>query len=374
MELVDLKAQQALIRAQIDAAIARVLDHGAYIMGPEVAELEGRLAQLSGAKHCVSCGSGTDALLIALMALGIGPGDAVFCPAFTFTATPEVIALIGATPVFADVEPHTFNIDAASLPAAVAAATERGLKPRAVMPVDLFGLPADYDAIEEIASRHGMAVLCDAAQSYGAAYREQKVGSIGRVTATSFFPAKPLGCYGDGGAIFTDDGELAHAMRSIRLHGKGDDKYDIVRVGINGRMDTIQAAVLIEKLALFPSEIERRNEVAARYTDLLSNASPALVLPEVPAGSKSVWAQYTLRITSGDRDRIAAALKSDGIPTAVYYPRPLHHQPAYRDCISPATGLGWSERLATEVLSLPMHPYLRNVYARPCGARCERRV
>jgi dTDP-4-amino-4,6-dideoxygalactose transaminase len=358
MELVDLKAQQALIRARIDAAIARVLDHGAYIMGPEVADLEKRLAQLSGAKHCVSCGSGTDALLIALMALGIGPGDAVFCPAFTFTATPEVIALIGATPVFADVEPHTFNLDAASLAAAIAAAAERGLKPRAVMPVDLFGLPADYDTIEKIADRHGMAVLCDAAQSYGAAYRGHKVGSIGRVTATSFFPAKPLGCYGDGGAIFTNDDALTHIMRSIRLHGKGDDKYDIVRVGINGRMDTIQAAVLIEKLALFPSEIERRNEAAARYTDLLSNASPALVLPEVPAGSKSVWAQYTLRIMSGDRDRIAAALKSEGIPTAVYYPRPLHHQPAYRDCVAPATGLAWSERLATEVLSLPMHPYL----------------
>lgn len=358
MELVDLKSQQALIRSRIDAAISRVLDHGAYIMGPEVADLEKRLAQFSGARHCISCGSGTDALLIALMALGIGPGDAVYCPAFTFTATPEVIALIGATPVFADVEPHTFNLDAASLASAISTSKQQGLKPRAVMPVDLFGLPADYDAIEQIAAEHGIAILCDAAQSYGAAYRGRKVGSIGRVTATSFFPAKPLGCYGDGGAIFTDDDELAHAMRSIRLHGKGDDKYDIVRVGINGRMDTIQAAILIEKLTLFPAEIENRNEAADRYTELLSNASASLILPEVPAGSVSVWAQYTIRSTLGDRDRIAAALKSEGIPTAVYYPRPLHHQPAYRNCISASTGLAVSERLAAEVLSVPMHPYL----------------
>jgi dTDP-4-amino-4,6-dideoxygalactose transaminase len=327
-------------------------------MGPEVADLEKRLAQFSGATHCISCGSGTDALLIALMALGIGPGDAVYCPAFTFTATPEVIALIGATPVFADVEPHTFNLDAASLTSAISTSKQQGLRPRAVMPVDLFGLPADYDAIEQIAVEHGIAILCDAAQSYGAAYRGRKVGSIGRVTATSFFPAKPLGCYGDGGAIFTDDDELAHAMRSIRLHGKGDDKYDIVRVGINGRMDTIQAAVLIEKLTLFPAEIESRNEAAHRYTDLLSNTSASLILPEVPAGSNSVWAQYTIRLTARDRDRVAAALRAEGIPTAVYYPRPLHHQPAYQDCVSASTGLEVSERLAAEVLSLPMHPYL----------------
>jgi dTDP-4-amino-4,6-dideoxygalactose transaminase len=303
------------------------------------------------------------------MALGVGPGDAVFCPAFTFTATPEVIALIGATPVFADVEPHTFNLDAASLASAIAAATEHGLKPRAIMPVDLFGLPADYDAIEGIALKHDMAILCDAAQSYGAAYRGRKIGSIGRATATSFFPAKPLGCYGDGGAIFTDDEALAHVMRSIRLHGKGDDKYDIVRVGINGRMDTIQAAVLIEKLALFAAEIENRNEIAARYTELLSNASADLVLPEVAAGSSSVWAQYTVRVTSGDRDRVASALKSEGIPTAIYYPRPLHHQPAYRDCITSTTGLAHAERLATEVLSLPMHPYLTHAdQERVCDA------
>ena len=355
MELIDLKAQQALIRDKVDLAIKRVLDHGAYIMGPEVARLEQQLATLAGAKHCISCGSGTDALLIALMALGVGAGDAVICPAFTFTATPEVIALIGATPVLCDVLPETFNVDPASLEAAIAAARAKGLTPKAVMPVDLFGLPAPYDEIERIAASHGLAVLCDAAQSFGATFRGRKVGGIGTVTATSFFPAKPLGCYGDGGAIFTDDGALADAMRSIRAHGKGDDKYEIVRVGINGRMDTIQAAVLIEKLAIFPGEIEARQRAAQRYADRLSNAFST---PKVPDGSLSVWAQYTLRLPAGRRDAIAAALKAEGIPTAIYYPRPLHHQAPYAACPVAASGLAVSEQLAGEVLSLPMHPYL----------------
>ena len=355
LELVDLKAQQARIRDRVDAAVGRVLDHGAYIMGPEVAELEAQLAGFSSAGHCISCGSGTDALLIALMALGVGPGDAVFCPSFTFTATPEVIALIGGTPVLADIVPATFNLDPVSLEAAIAEARKRGLKPKAVMPVDLFGLPADYAAIERIAAEHGLCVLCDAAQSYGAAYQGRNVGAIGRVTATSFFPAKPLGCYGDGGAIFTDDADLAHVMRSIRLHGKGDDKYDIVRIGINGRMDTIQAAILIEKLAIFPDEIAARQAVARRYTERLSNV---VAVPTVPDGSASAWAQYTIRLPAGQRDRVAAAMKAEGVPTAVYYPRPLHHQPAFRDSPVPASGLAASERAAAEVLSLPMHPYL----------------
>lgn len=355
LELIDLKAQQARIRERIDAAIARVLDHGAYIMGPEVARLEQQLADFAGARHCVSCGSGTDALLIALMAFGVGPGDAVICPSFTFTATPEVVALIGATPVLADIEPATYNLSSASLLSAIETARQLGLVPKVVMPVDLFGLPADYDAIERIAADHGMRVLCDAAQSFGATYKGRTVGSIGTATATSFFPAKPLGCYGDGGAVFTDDDALASAMRSIRLHGKGDDKYDIVRIGINGRMDTIQAAVLIEKLAIFTGEIEARNQIARRYSERLSNIAGVPVIPE---GARSVWAQYTVRLPAAHRDAVAAAMKAEGVPTAVYYPRPVHAQAAYRDCPSAGTGLGASEIAASEVLSLPMHPYL----------------
>ena len=355
MQLNDLKAQQVLIRGRIDQAIARVLDHGAYIMGPEVLELERQLAKLSGARHCISCANGTDALMIALIAMGVGPGDAVVCPAFTFTATPEVVVLIGGTPVWADVDQKTFNLDPVSLTAAIAEARRRGLKPKAVIPVDLFGLPADYEAIERIAEAHNMAVLCDAAQSYGAAYGGRKVGTLGRVTATSFFPSKPLGCYGDGGALFTDNTELAHAMRSIRLHGKGEDKYDIVRVGINSRLDTIQAAVLIEKLAIFPGEIEARNLAAQRYTARLA---AFVSTPLVPEGSRSVWAQYTVRLPAGRREAIAAEMKAAGVPTAIYYPRPLHHQKPYADCPAARAGLGTSEQLALEVLSLPMHPYL----------------
>ncbi len=355
MQLIDLKAQQALIRGPIDQAIARVLDHGVYIMGPEVFELERQLATFGGGKYCISCGSGTDALLIALMALGVGPGDAVICPAFTFTATPEVVALIGGTPVLADVDPGTFNLDPVSMKAAIMEAKQRGITPKVVMPVDLFGLPADYDAIEAVAAENGMSVLCDAAQSFGATYRGRRVGSIGRVTATSFFPGKPLGCYGDGGAIFTDDEELAHAMRSIRLHGKGGDKYDIVRVGINGRLDTIQAAVLLEKMALFPGEIDARQGVAQLYANSLPDK---IVKQQIPSGSTSVWAQYTIRLPAEKRDAFAAELKAEGIPTAVYYPRPVHHQAPYANCPRTPSGLVTSEQLAREVLSLPMHPYL----------------
>ena len=353
--LIDLEAQQARIRDKIDAAMKRVLDHGQYIMGPEVAELERRLAACCGAKHVISCSSGTDALLMPMLAWGIGPGDAVICPSFTFTATPEVIALLGATPVFCDVDARTFNLDPAALPAAIETAKAKGLKPRAVMPVDLFGLPADYDAILPIALEHGLFVICDAAQSFGAEAKRRKVGQMGHVTTTSFFPAKPLGCYGDGGAIFTDDDALAETMRSIRLHGKGGDKYDIVRVGINGRIDTLQAAVLIEKLAIFADEIARRQAVARRYEAGLSNV---VATPRVPDGVKSVWAQYTVVVPGGKRDALAAALKAQGIASAVYYPRPVHEQKAY--CQYPVSNAGApvSERLPHEVLSLPMHPYL----------------
>ena len=355
IELIDLKTQQARIKPEIEAAIAKVLSHGRYIMGPEVVEFEAMLAQACGAKHVISCSSGTDALLMSLMALGVGPGDAVICPAFTFTATPEVIALLGATPVLADVEDESFNLDPARLGEAISAARAKGLKPRAVMPVDLFGQPADYQAIEALAAENDMFVLCDAAQSFGASDRGRKVGRIGHATATSFFPAKPLGCYGDGGAIFTDDDDLANAIRSIRAHGNGDDKYDIVRVGINGRLDTMQAAILIEKLKIFADEVAARNRIAERYCERLDNM---VCVPKIRDGATSVWAQYTLRLPAEQRDRVAARLKAEGVPTAVYYPRPLHHQPAYADAPLAIGGVDVSTRLSEEVLSIPMHPYL----------------
>ena len=356
IEFCDLKAQQLPIRAAIDQAIKRVLDHGQYIMGPEVAALEAKLAAFTGAKHAIGCASGTDGLLIAMMAKGIGPGDAVLCPDFTYTATPETIALLGATPVFVDVDPATFNIGPAGLTAGLQAARAKGLKTKAVIAVDLFGLPADYDAIHAFAKAEGLFVLADAAQSFGATYRGRSVGTLGEITATSFFPAKPLGCYGDGGAIFTDDDDLAEVMKSIRLHGKGTDKYDIVRIGVNGRLDTIQAAILIEKMKIVPAEIEARNAVAARYSAALGSA---VTVPAVPTGSKSVWAQYTLALWEGTRDDAVKALGEQGIPAQVYYPRPLHSQSAYRHFpIGYDTRRSHSDRLSATVLSLPMHPYL----------------
>jgi dTDP-4-amino-4,6-dideoxygalactose transaminase len=352
---IDLASQRVRLGAAVDEAILRVVDHGGYIMGPEVAELEADLAAFCGAKHVISCANGTDALGMVLMAKGLKPGDAVFCPSFTFAATAEVVAWFGATPVFVDVHEDTFNIDAASLELALATARKLNLRPVGVIPVDLFGQPADYDAIESICAREGLWMLSDAAQSFGAVYRGRKVGTIGDATSTSFFPAKPLGCYGDGGAIFTDDDELAATLRSIRVHGQGSDKYENVRVGLNGRLDTIQAAVLIEKLKIFPSEVEARDKVAHRYNELLGDVA---VVPEVPAGSTSVWAQYTLRIPGHDRASLQAALKGEGVPTAVYYPKPLHRQTAYSGYPSAGNGLPVSERLAAEVVSLPMHPYL----------------
>jgi dTDP-4-amino-4,6-dideoxygalactose transaminase len=353
--LVDLDAQLKRIRSNVDRAIRRVLDHGQYIMGPEIAELERRLAAFCGAKHAVTCSSGTDALLIALIAWGIGPNDAVICPAFTFTATPEAIAILGATPVFCDVDERTFNLEPAALPGAIEAARAKGLNPRVVMPVDLFGLPANYDAILPIAHEHGLLVLCDAAQSFGARFNGRGVGQMGHVTTTSFFPAKPLGCYGDGGAIFTDDDQLADIMRSIRLHGRGSDKYDIVRLGVNGRLDTLQAAILIEKLGIFGAEIEERQVVARRYEAGLGSL---VTVPRAPDGSTSVWAQYTIVVPHGRRDALKQALQEEGIPSAVYYPRALNEQPVYRRCPVASTGVPVSQRLAQSVLSLPMHPYL----------------
>jgi dTDP-4-amino-4,6-dideoxygalactose transaminase len=352
---IDLAAQRARLGGAVDEAILRVVNHGAYILGPEVAQLEAELSAFCGAKHVISCANGTDALAMVLMAKGVRPGDAVFCPSFTFAATAEVVAWFGATPVFVDVREDTFNMDPASLALAIDTARKLGLRPTAAIPVDLFGQPADYDSIEPICARERLWVLSDAAQSFGATYRSRKVGTIGEATSTSFFPAKPLGCYGDGGAVFTDSDALADVLRSIRVHGQGVDKYDNERIGLNGRLDTIQAAVLIEKLKIFADEIEARARVARRYNDRLRDVA---IVPEIEDGNTSVWAQYTLRIPGFDRPAFQAALKREGIPTAIYYPKPLHRQTAYKHYPAAGNGLPVSDRLAAEVISLPMHPYL----------------
>ena len=355
LPFIDLAAQRRRLGQLVDEAIARVLDHGQYILGPEIAELEGKLATFCGARHVMTCGSGTEALMLVLMAKGIGPGDAVLCPSFTFCATAEVVALIGATPVLVDVEEASFNIDPASLKQGIMTAKRLSLRPKAVIPVDLFGLPADHDAIGAIAKDERLFVLDDAAQAFGATYKGRNVGTLAGATATSFFPAKPLGCYGEGGAIFTDDESLLDVLKSLRVHGQGADKYDNVRIGINGRMDSIQAAVLLEKLKIFPDEIIAREAAAKRYAEGLRDV---VAVPQTPDGSTSVWAQYTIRIPGGGRDRIAAELKAHGVPTAIHYAKPVHQQAAYRAYPVAANGLPVSERLATEVLSLPMHPYL----------------
>ncbi|MCF3627951.1 DegT/DnrJ/EryC1/StrS aminotransferase family protein [Thalassospiraceae bacterium LMO-SO8] len=350
---IDLQAQRARLGDTVDRAIAKVLDHGRFIMGPEVAELETRLAEMGGAKHCVSCSSGTDSLLLVLMAWDIGPGDAVIVPAMTFASTAEVVALTGATPVFCDVLPDTFNMDPASVEGAIAVAKDNGLTLKAIIPVDLFGQPADYPAIQKIADAHGLKVMADSAQSYGGALGGKPVGSWGDATSVSFFPAKPLGCYGDGGAVLTDDGDLAARMRSLRVHGQGTNKYDNVAVGLNARLDTLQAAILLAKLDIFEDEINLRQDVAARYAEGLAGiATP----PAVVDGAISAWAQYTIRVA--DRDAVAAALKEKGVPTAVYYPVALSDQPAYAHYPRAGNGTPVSQALAHDVLSLPMHPYL----------------
>ena len=351
--LIDLKAQQRRLGDRIDKAIAAVLDHGQFIMGSEVFELEERLADYCGVRHAISCSSGTDALVLALLAWEVGPGDAVVVPTFTFAATAEAVALLGATPVFADSLPGTYNIDPASAEAAVAAAREAGLRPAGLVAVDLFGQPAAYAELEQLARSHGLWVLADAAQSFGATYRGKRTGGLGDMAATSFFPAKPLGCYGDGGAVFTDDDALAEVARSLRVHGTGTDKYDNVRVGINGRLDTIQAAVLLQKLDVFDDELVARQRVADRYRRGLP---PSVVLPQVAPETTSAWAQYT--ITAPARDALAARLAENGIGTAIYYRRPVHQQPAYEAAPVAGPSLPVAEELAGIVLSLPMHPYL----------------
>jgi dTDP-4-amino-4,6-dideoxygalactose transaminase len=352
---IDVAAQRRRLGPAVDAAVARVLDHCQFILGPEVRAFEAELAAFSGAKHVVTCASGTDALVLPLRARGIGPGDAVICPSFTFCATAEVAALVGATPVFVDVDAATFNIDASGIAAAVETAKSAGLMPKAVIPVDLFGLSADHGAVAAAAKAANLFVLDDAAQGFGASCQGRKLGTFGHATATSFFPAKPLGCYGDGGAVLTDDEVLAETMRSLRVHGQGSDKYDNVRIGLASRLDTIQAAILSEKLKIFADEIEARNVAARRYADGLHDV---VIVPTVPEGLTSVWAQYTIRVSGGRRDALAAALKAEGIPTAIYYPIPLHRQQAYKHYPVGKGGVAVSERLAGEVISLPMHAYL----------------
>lgn len=352
---IDLAAQRVRLGRGMDRAIARVLDHGRFILGPEVAQLEEGLCTFSGAKHAVTCGNGTDALVLAMMALEIGRGDAVLVPSFTFSASSGSVLLAGATPVFVDVLEDTFNVDPCGLFSGLKAAKAAGLKPRAVLAVDLFGQPVNYEAITDFCDEHGLSLIADAAQSFGASYRGSRVGTLGTVTTTSFFPSKPLGCYGDGGAVFTSDPEIANLLRSLRVHGQGSNKYDNVRIGMNSRLDTLQAAILLEKLSIFEDEVERRREVAARYETLLDGMVDT---PSIINGVQSAWALYTVRISGGRRDRVRQALSGYGIPSVVYYPRPLHLQPAYRKCPR-VVDLPVSESLCHRVLSLPIHPYMR---------------
>lgn len=404
MDFIDLKTQQQRIKAQLDANIQKVLTHGNYIMGPEVKELEKRLSTYTGAKYAISCASGTDALLMALMAYGVKPGDAIFTTPFTFIATAEVISLLGATPVFVDIDPKTFNIDPAKLELAIKALKANDssiyplpnielrtlnieqsspveprtlnlehrtlntpLTPKGIIPVDLFGLLADYDAINKTAKEHGLFVIEDAAQSFGATYKGKRACSLGDISCTSFFPAKPLGCYGDGGMCFTNDDYLAEVMESISVHGKGSHKYDNVRIGINGRLDTLQAAILLAKFDIFPEEVELRSQAAQRYTDLLSSANieprtlniEPLTPPHIPAGNTSAWAQYSL-LARDEAHRIALLkkLQDNKIPSAIYYPKPLHMQTAFEYLKYNAGNFPESTNCAGRIFSLPMHPYL----------------
>ncbi len=355
IEFIDLKAQRRHIGQAMEDAILEVVREGNYILGRQVEQFETGLAAFCGARHAIGVANGTDALILVLEALGIGPGDAVICPSFTFAATAEVVAWMGATPVFAEIAEESYNIDPGGLAAALATAKQNGLTPRALITVDLFGQAADYDPIEIFCRENGLVLIADSAQGYGAAYKGRIAGSIGDFATTSFFPAKPLGCYGDGGAILTDDDEQAALLRSLRFHGKGSYKYDNVRVGVNSRLDTIQAAVLIEKLKVYAEEIEKRQRVAARYTAALADV---VATPRVMPGCVSTWAQYTIRVDSRRRDAFQAALQAKGVPTTVYYPKPLHQQTAYKHFPVAGNGLPISERVAQEVISLPMHPYL----------------
>jgi dTDP-4-amino-4,6-dideoxygalactose transaminase len=354
IQFIDLQAQRRRLGSKLEKSIMDAVQGGQWVMGPQVAELEKQLSEFAGVKHTIACANGTDALLIVLRAWDIGPGDAVFVPTFTFAASGEVVALVGATPVFVDVLEDTYNMDPASLEAAIAMVKREGkLKARAVMPVDLFGQTADYRALEPICKREGLKMLCDAAQGFGALLDGRRAGGIGDAASTSFFPAKPLGCYGDGGATFTNDDALAETLRSIRVHGQGSDKYENVRIGVNSRLDTIQAAILLEKLSVFPEEIELREAVAQRYNAAF-RTSNRIVAPRVIEGGQSTWAQYTIQVP--DRAKLQSELKAKAIPSAVYYPIPLSAQKGYKHF--PSTSTPVSDKICNTVISLPMHPYL----------------
>lgn len=351
---IDLQAQRRRIEHEINRAVTAAVEGGAWILGPQVKQFEEEIARFAGVKRAISCANGTDALLLILKAWNVGPGDAVFVPAFTFAASAEVVALAGASCVFVDVLEDTFNMDPASLSAAIAMVRKDGkLKPRVVMPVDLFGQPADYRKLLPIAKKEGLLVLADTAQAFGATYDGKRTGSIGDAIGTSFFPAKPLGCYGDGGCCFTDDDALADLLLSIRVHGQGTDKYENVRIGVNSRLDTIQAAILSEKLKIFPDEIEKRERIARRYNEKLGQSN-RIVVPHVIGGAHSTWAQYTIQCQG--RDKVASDLKAKGIPTAIYYTIPMNAQKAYRHYPTAPTPV--SDKLAKRVISLPMHPYM----------------
>lgn len=354
---IDLESQQKRIRPQLEAAMLHVLDHGTYIMGPEVKKLEEDLSQFCGARNTLSCSNGTDAIGLVLMAKNVGPGDAIFVPSFTFAATAEVVAWMGATVVFIDVLPDTFNMDPESLEKGIQKAKSCGLRPTGIIPVDIFGQAADYDTITDLAEQHGLWVIADAAQSFGGSYKGRKIGSLVESTTTSFFPAKPLGCYGDGGAVFTENSDLFKIMQSLRVHGQGagGDKYQNVRVGMNARLDTLQAAILIEKLKIFAEEITLRQKVADRYSEGLADVT---VTPVVRKDCVSAWAQYTLKVDPNKRKDLMEGLKQEGIPSVIYYPLPLHQQEAYKAHPCATETLPVCESLTKCVLSLPMHPYL----------------
>ena len=356
MQFIDLKTQQNLIREKIDQRIKKVLDHGQYIMGPEIDELEEKLSNYIGVKHCISCSSGTDALLIPLVAMGIGPGDAIITTPFTYIATVEVIAILGATPIFCDIYDRTFNINPSGLEEAYNDALSKNLNPKAIIPVDLFGLPARYRLIEEFANEKNLLILEDAAQGFGGKIGDKLAGSFGDVAGTSFFPAKPLGCYGDGGAIFTNNDELAEKMKSIRVHGGGKDKYENDRIGINGRLDSIQAAILLEKIEIFDDELKKREKVAEYYTQ---NIHKMFITPLVPSKYLSSWAQYSILIPGTlDRGKVIDNLSREGIPSMVYYKIPVHLQEGYKKYGFSKGDMQISEDISDRILSLPMHPYL----------------
>ena len=362
MDFIDLKKQYQLLKPSIQKRINDILDRASFIMGSEINELEEKLAHYNGTNYCLTCASGTDALLLSLMAKGIGPGDAVFTTTFTFIATAEVISLLGATPVFVDIDSKTYNIDPEKLRQEIIKVkngdriTESfpiSLNPKAIIPVDLFGLCADYDAIDAVAKEFGQFVLEDAAQSFGATYKGKKACSFGDMAATSFFPAKPLGCYGDGGAVFCNDKKMIDILKSLRVHGQGSDKYENVRIGTNGRMDTLQAAVLLAKMEIFDKELEMRQAVAQRYSQALASS---FIIPTIPAAHRSAWAQYSIQHQK--RDDVMSKLKKSGIPTAIYYPKPLHLQKAFASLGYEKGQFPVAEAIAQKIFSLPMHPYL----------------